>query len=102
MDRYIKYFGQLLKTHIYASGCLIYFFIETWNDSTKTLTRFRENKLYSYEKDKITDEWTAVEYGAKNESPERLVYSLFWPIKVFNTIISFMILQVNTCSIKKK
>lgn len=90
-----------LSTYVYLGSLLLYNAVGAWNDAKNKLIQYRENKLKEYEKKNITDEWTAVKYGANENSGERFFNSIIWPVKTITNLIPFMVLQLNPPPITK-
>lgn len=107
MNKYTIYFKQLprpiqLSTYVYIGSLLLYNCIGAWVDAKNKLIQYRENKLTQYEKKEIKDEWTAVKYGANENSVERFFNSVIWPVKTITNLIPFIVLQLNPPSIETK
>lgn len=100
MNKYTIYFKQLprpiqLSTYVYVGSLLLYNAVGAWYDAKNKLIQYRKNNLTPYEKNNIKDEWSAVKYGANENSAERFFNSIIWPVKTITNLIPFMVLQLN-------
>ena len=102
MYKYTIYFKQLLRpiklsTYIYIG--LLYNAVGAWYDAKNKLIEYRKNNLTQYETKIIKDEWCAVRYGATEDSCDRFLRSIIWPVITITNLIPFMVLQLDIPSI---
>lgn len=83
------------KYTIYVGSLLLYNGFGAWFDAKNKLIQYREDKLNKYERDEIKDQWSAVKYGANENSNDRFFESVIWPVKAITNIIPFIVLQLN-------
>lgn len=84
-----------LTTYFYLTSIFCYNFFGTYSDSKMYLDKFRDNNLTAGEKKEITDEWSAVKYGANKNFGQRVWESFFWPITLSKNIVPWMVLTLN-------
>ena len=100
MNLFVVYFNELPKNtkyllYFYIGSLFTYNTISTYIDSKNKLLKFRTNKLDSYQKINIKNEWDAVKYGASENFLPRLINSILWPINVISNVIPYIVLTFN-------
>jgi hypothetical protein len=86
------------KKYIYIGGCVTYTIFNTYNDSKKCLTHFKNNtlwgKLFVPQYEIIKTEWAAAKYGADENLVKHGVKSILWPVLLPIHMMKFIIPSV--------
>ena len=85
----------VFSSYIYVAGIISYNSVYAYEASKTKLTKFRKNELQPHEKKHIIDEWTAVKYGAEENSVERFFCSLVWPLQICSNFVPSFVLMIN-------
>jgi hypothetical protein len=84
-----------LSGMVYVTCLLGYNLVGTYVDSKTYLNKYRTNTLSEKEKKEITDDWSAVKYGANIYWIERLWDSIVWPVKSITNVVPAIVLSFN-------
>lgn len=91
-----------ISANLYLGSVLVYNFCSSYSSSKMYLDKFRAGTLNYPETQKITDEWSAVKYGAHINFYDRFINSFIWPFSLSKDIIPWIVLSLNKLPKPKK